>query len=131
MRNNIDPMAIGIQQVLAGLAFPAERWQVIAQAQYYGAGPAYSTELTQLPARTYHSLREVAIALGRLRRARLGRVGAPPPRVGPAPKLPDPRLPAPRLADPELLEPRLPARPGAATLPSPAAPASNEPVAAG
>jgi hypothetical protein len=131
MRNNIDPMAIGIQQVLAGLAFPAERWQVIAQAQYYGAGPAYSTELAQLPARTYQSLREVAIALGRLRRARLARTGATPPRLVPAPRLPDPRLPAPRLAEPEPLDARLPARPGAATLPSPATPTSNEPVAAG
>jgi hypothetical protein len=102
-RNDIDPMALGIQQVLAGLDFPAERWQVIAQAQYYGAGPAYTTELAQLPARTYQSLREVAVELYRLRRHRATRVRpsarvVPGTRVGPnAPVVPGPRLPTVRV----------------------------------
>jgi len=62
---NVDPdlMAVGIRQVLAGLAFPAHRWQVIAQAHYYGAGSAYTVALGQLPARIYHSVAEVAAQL--------------------------------------------------------------------
>lgn len=67
MRHTFDPLSIGVQQVLVGLTFPAQRWQLIAQAQYYGAGPAYTAELTQLPARTYQSMREVAAELARLR----------------------------------------------------------------
>jgi hypothetical protein len=78
MRNNVDHMSIGILQVLNGLEFPAERWQVIAQAQYYGAGTAYTGELTRLPVRTYQSLREVAVELSKVRRSGLTRAAMAP-----------------------------------------------------
>jgi len=71
MQNSFDPLALAIQQVLVGLTFPAQRWQLIAQAHYYGAGPAYTTELGQLPERTYQSMREVVAELAQLRHRRL------------------------------------------------------------
>lgn len=122
MRNSFGPLALGIQQVLVGLVFPAQRWQLIAQAQYYGAGPAYTTELAQLPEQTYQSLREVAVELARLHHRRLAgehatlqsrrapaavpgrpvprtpRVPPVPTQAGPMPSLPtaaDPGLPVP------------------------------------
>jgi hypothetical protein len=87
MRNNVDHMSIGILQVLAGLEFPAQRWQVIAQAQYYGAGTAYTGELTRLPVRTYQSLREVAVELSKVRCGGLTRARtAPTSRRVPLPR---------------------------------------------
>ncbi|MBO0851852.1 MAG: DUF2795 domain-containing protein [Pseudonocardia sp.] len=50
----------GIRDVLDGMEFPAKRWQLIAQAQYYGAPSACTRELSRLPAREYTSLRDVA-----------------------------------------------------------------------
>jgi len=32
-----DPLAVRLGHVLAGLRFPATRWQLVAQADYYGA----------------------------------------------------------------------------------------------
>lgn len=58
-----DPISIGIRQVLAGLRFPAQRWQVIAQAHYYGAGSGYSFALNRLPARTYLGTDDIASQL--------------------------------------------------------------------
>lgn len=50
----------GIRDVLNGMKFPARRWQLIAQAQYYGAHSACTGELFRLPAREFTSLRDVA-----------------------------------------------------------------------
>ena len=77
MQNTIDPLALAIQQILVGLTFPAQRWQLIAQAHYYGAGPAYTTELAHLPERTYQSMREVVAELSRVRHRQLA-----PLRIG-------------------------------------------------
>lgn len=54
---NLD--TAGIRDVLNGLEFPARRWQLIAQAQYYGAHSACTSELSRLPAREYRSLGDV------------------------------------------------------------------------
>jgi Protein of unknown function (DUF2795) len=56
---NSDLLPVGIRQILAGLEFPAHRWQIIAQAQYYGAGADFLLALDRLPARIYPSLEEV------------------------------------------------------------------------
>lgn len=50
---------IEIRQVLADLRYPAERWQVIAEAQYYGAGSECITRLVRLPVRSYANIDEV------------------------------------------------------------------------
>jgi hypothetical protein len=54
-----DLLSVGIPQILAELAFPAPRWQVIAQAQYYGAGSDFMLALDRLPTRTYVSASDV------------------------------------------------------------------------
>lgn len=102
---NVDPdqMSVGIRQVLAGLAFPAHRWQVIAQAQYYGAGSAYMVALGQLPPRIYHSVAELTAQLHTPpqppRRPRRPR---PMPSLAghlhPVRRLPEHRVPEPRAA---------------------------------
>src|SRR6185369_15574441 len=38
-----------LRHVLAGLAFPAQRWQVIVEAEYYGADARTRQELRALP----------------------------------------------------------------------------------
>jgi hypothetical protein len=50
----------GLRDVLEGLMLPAKRWQLIAQAQYYGAHSACTRELSRLPVREYASLKDVA-----------------------------------------------------------------------
>jgi hypothetical protein len=61
----IDPA--GIQQMLAGLEFPAARWQVVAQACYWGATPECLRELGALPVRDYRDVPDIAGELARLR----------------------------------------------------------------
>jgi Protein of unknown function (DUF2795) len=56
----VDFDTAGLRNVLDGLEFPASRWQLIAQAQYYGAHSACTSELTRLPAREYRNLTDVA-----------------------------------------------------------------------
>lgn len=50
---------IEIHQVLADLRYPAERWRVIAEALYYGAGSACITRLMRLPVRSYAGIEEI------------------------------------------------------------------------
>jgi Protein of unknown function (DUF2795) len=54
-----DLLSVGARQILAGLVFPAHRWQVIAQAQYYGAGADFLLALDRLPTRSYSNIGEV------------------------------------------------------------------------
>jgi uncharacterized protein DUF2795 len=90
----VDLNGSGLREVLAGLRFPAQRWQVIAEAQHWGATSAFLDELITLPAREYRDLRDVATALLDRRRAprevRRSRATA---------------LPAPRLRRPVRLSP--------------------------
>jgi hypothetical protein len=53
-----------IAQVLDGLRYPAERWQVIAQADHYGADSVTRAQLVALPVRAYVDLGAVLVALG-------------------------------------------------------------------
>jgi hypothetical protein len=49
--------------VLAGLPFPARAWQLVAQADYYGADWLTRAELGRLPAGEYPSLPAVLSAI--------------------------------------------------------------------
>jgi hypothetical protein len=49
-----------VAAVLDGLRFPAYRWEVIAQAQLYGADMVTSRRLHRLPARLYADCDDVA-----------------------------------------------------------------------
>ncbi|HTK63941.1 MAG TPA: DUF2795 domain-containing protein [Pseudonocardia sp.] len=88
---SIDPDSVGIRDVLAGVRFPAPRWQLVAHAQHWGATPSCITELVTLPVRDYRSLNDVAAAIGQQRsmaargpaEPRPDRPVAPPP-PGPA-----------------------------------------------
>ena len=52
-----------VRQVLRGLDFPAERWQVITQAELYGVDVETRSRLHELPMRRYRSTTEVTAAL--------------------------------------------------------------------
>lgn len=64
---NLDLGTQGIRTVLGGLHFPAPRWLIIAQAQYWGADHLFLNELVRLPEGTYTSLAAVSAALKRQR----------------------------------------------------------------
>ena len=53
-------LARGVPHVLDGLVFPARRWQLIAQAQHYGATCDYTLALSRLPPRIYLGVEDVA-----------------------------------------------------------------------
>ncbi len=82
-RISIDLNTVGIREVLAGLPFPAPRWEIVAHAQHWGAAAGCVTELMQLPARDYRDLRDVVGAL----RARRGATHAAPSASTRAPLL--------------------------------------------
>lgn len=54
--------------VLADLAFPAQRWEIITKADWYGADAGMTHRLQQLPtrARPYRDLRELIRTLNEL-----------------------------------------------------------------
>jgi hypothetical protein len=60
---SLDLGTEGIRAVLGGLHFPAPRWLIIAQAQYWGADHLFLNELIRLPEGKYASLAEVSAAL--------------------------------------------------------------------
>jgi hypothetical protein len=70
----MDDARIG--SVLAGVSYPARTWQLLAEAQHYGADIHTRTELGRLPVGTYLSLEAVLRAL----REQAG-VGSPDPRA--------------------------------------------------
>ena len=57
-----------ISQVLAGLRYPAARWQVLAEADHYGADSASRAQLWALPTGVYDDLSSVLVELGLLAR---------------------------------------------------------------
>ncbi|RZT88093.1 hypothetical protein EV383_5029 [Pseudonocardia sediminis] len=88
----VDPLAVALHQrlagVLAGLTFPAPRWQVVTEAEWYGCDMVTRSMLDRLPDRTYVSLPDlVAVLAGVLN----SRPAASPPAVAQRP----PRLPSP------------------------------------
>jgi hypothetical protein len=52
-----------LQRVLDGLAFPSQRWQILAQADLYGVDGVTRERLHRLPVGGYGSLVEVAAIL--------------------------------------------------------------------
>ncbi|HEY3750169.1 MAG TPA: DUF2795 domain-containing protein [Pseudonocardiaceae bacterium] len=54
--------------VLDGLAFPAQRWEIITQADWYGADAVTTQRLRRLPprGRPYRDLRDVMTTLDEL-----------------------------------------------------------------
>ncbi|HET9141811.1 DUF2795 domain-containing protein [Actinophytocola sp.] len=46
-------------QVLDGLRFPAAKWQILTQAELYGADVRTRGELLRLPTRQYRSTNEI------------------------------------------------------------------------
>jgi hypothetical protein len=70
-----------ISQVLAGLRYPAARWQVLAEADHYGADSASRAQLWALPPGVYDDLSSVLVELGLLaRNGRRPRARAAAPR---------------------------------------------------
>jgi hypothetical protein len=61
----VDPRSSAVQVILAELRFPAARWQIIAEAQHYGAPQPYLAKIFDLPVRPYRSLTEVVAELDR------------------------------------------------------------------
>jgi hypothetical protein len=53
-----------ISQVLAGLAYPAAKWRILAQVDHYGADAASRAQLWGLPVASYRDLHEVLAVLG-------------------------------------------------------------------
>jgi hypothetical protein len=53
-----------ISQVLAGLDFPAAKWQLIMYAEEYGADSTTRADLWSLPTGVYTDLSRVLAALG-------------------------------------------------------------------
>ncbi|WP_300011256.1 DUF2795 domain-containing protein [Pseudonocardia sp.] len=53
-----------VRHVLAGLAFPAAKWQLIIHAEDYGADASTRAELWALPPGDYPDLPAVFVALG-------------------------------------------------------------------
>jgi hypothetical protein len=54
---------LSLRQVLRGLSYPAERWQIITQAELFGADVATRSRLHDLPKRRYRSSTDVTSAL--------------------------------------------------------------------
>lgn len=78
-----DAQRIG--QVLAGIEFPAAKWQLIMHAEEYGADATTRAELWSLPARSYGDLVAVLAALGLVApptAIRLGRAHRSPQPTG-------------------------------------------------
>ncbi|MHA6629605.1 DUF2795 domain-containing protein [Pseudonocardia sichuanensis] len=52
-----------LSQVLTGTRYPAAKWQLIMQAEEYGADVATRAQLWALPSGTYRDLRAVLVAM--------------------------------------------------------------------
>jgi hypothetical protein len=61
-----------IGHVLAGLTYPAAKWQIIAHADHYGADSLSAAQLWSLPIATYPDLSAIGVALGLLPNPRPG-----------------------------------------------------------
>ena len=92
--------------VLADLAFPARRWQVLAVSDLYGVDTATRALLEQLPERHYHSLAEI---VGVLAAVLVGRPVAAVGTAGEPPRPPATRRPL--AGDPAPVHPAVPTTP--------------------
>lgn len=55
---------VRLAQVLSGTVYPAAKWQLVIQAEDYGADARSRADLWRLPAGTYTDLGAVLVALG-------------------------------------------------------------------
>lgn len=54
---------LDLREVLGGLSYPADKWQIVACANVYGFDSAVRRTLYALPVRRYRSAAEVAATL--------------------------------------------------------------------
>jgi hypothetical protein len=64
LRHEIPTDADRISQVLAELRYPAAKWQVLAEADHYGADSTSRAQLWTLQPGVYPNLHSVLVALG-------------------------------------------------------------------
>ncbi len=88
-----DRDAARITAVLAELVFPARTWQLIAQADFYGADWQTRTELARLPAGMFPTVDGVIAAIHTGAPASTG--DSPPPTRPPTPRGRPARQPSP------------------------------------
>ncbi|MGE3413848.1 MAG: DUF2795 domain-containing protein [Dehalococcoidia bacterium] len=72
----MDEQLRRLRAVLAGQTFPAERWELLATAEFYGADARTRAELRDIPAGRYLTIAQVAEAAC----AAAARSGAEPER---------------------------------------------------
>jgi Protein of unknown function (DUF2795) len=62
----IEPSVQSLRIVLAGLRFPAERWEIVTTADMYGVDAATCELLRRLPLRSgpYRNIQDIVEALG-------------------------------------------------------------------
>ncbi|MGD9991521.1 DUF2795 domain-containing protein [Pseudonocardia sp.] len=58
----MDEQLRRLRAVLAGQTFPAERWELLATAEFYGADARTRAELRDIPAGRYLTIAQVAEA---------------------------------------------------------------------
>jgi hypothetical protein len=63
----IDEMLLRLRPALQNLCFPAQRWQILAEADMYGTETEIRTRLYALPVRLYESCADVAGAMESVR----------------------------------------------------------------
>lgn len=88
MRRSARADTARIAHVLAGIPFPAAKWQLIMHAEDYGADATSRADLWRLPAAVYPDLAAVHAALGFTGRGSTGRgstAGPAAPGYRPAP----------------------------------------------
>ncbi|OLM18993.1 MULTISPECIES: hypothetical protein [unclassified Pseudonocardia] len=74
---HVEHLRENLRRVLAGLQWPACRWQVIAEAEAWGVSGVLRNQLAPLPDGRYPSLESILEMLAAVARGRL-RTGPPP-----------------------------------------------------
>jgi ABC-type transporter Mla subunit MlaD len=59
LRRMLGPYINQIAQALVGMPYPARRWQILAWAEYNGAGSPLRMALLEIPEKSYGSLGEI------------------------------------------------------------------------
>jgi hypothetical protein len=96
--SDLDKITLRVAAVLEQLRFPAVRWQIIAEADHYGADWQTRTELERLPIGNYLDVAAVVSMISASSRPPVRRVPSPGARPAMKP-LPEPRTPWPRRAN--------------------------------
>lgn len=94
--SELDETSLRISAVLDQLRFPAILWQLIAEANYYGADWRTSTEIGRLPAGTYIDIAAV-VTMITTSEPPMPRWVRPTEPLAVKMPLPEPRTPRPTL----------------------------------